>query len=273
MAQGLPVPAPPGSGSSTGPIPFQLPPSPLPPVFPEPVFSTVPCIITAFGGGGCASEATLLRLGQLQARAAALLADSREIHNTTKRILDERIDRRLQRMLEPVAASEWSAVSEAIGRLVELNRQARSLTFEAQQTAVEAERYFPKYENTAPSEFFKDYKAIADNTRTQVIRALRNSDFAVDDFATLNGTLDRLNRLNGNALGQTQAIQTGNAIALVLADQLARMRIALKAHTDAQTAFAAHQVVQEQRRVKLQENFWRADLQKLRAGPPGFAPK
>lgn len=229
------------------------------------------CYQSAFGGGNCASESTLVQIGNLTSNSWAILRESMQIQNQLKAILDTRVDPRLQRMLDTVDPSQWNDVASAIARLQQLNGQAQGLVYQAQKTAEEADKYYPQYADVKAARYFEEYKDIAKNTRDQIIKALKNSDFAVDDFASLNGTLARLQQLNASPAGQTQAMQIGNSIALVLADQMSRMRVALKAQMDAHTAFMAHQINLEQRKVKTQEQFWRADTQKLRQGQ-GFKP-
>lgn len=243
-------------------------------IVPPRVFPTAPCVTTAFGSVGCASEATLIQLANYQAQATAIAEDSRQIQNQIRHILDTRMDVRLQRMIEPLPGSTWASIGTAIGRLSSLNTQAQNLAFQAQQSAQTAEQYFPAYGDIKPGQFFQDYKRIADNTRAQVIKALQNADFAVDDFASVNGTIAALRARNDNVVGQTQALQVSNKIALLIADQMTRLRIAMKAQTDAHTAFVSHQLILEQRKTKIQENFWRVETDKLKPsalpGLPGI---
>jgi P-type conjugative transfer protein TrbJ len=136
--------------------------------------------------------------------------------------------------------TDWNLAQSALMQVLDASQQAQGVSYQMQNIDQAFTQAYPTYQ--APQNYTSAYQGWTDNTMASLKAELRAANIQNNNFASENTAMSYFSSLSDNAVGQTQAIQAGNAISGQLVGQLQKMRQLQMAQMNAQNAFMAHQV-------------------------------
>jgi type IV secretion system protein TrbJ len=187
------------------------------------------------GGGGGPVGAT--EFTQIANNAQLLLMVAKQ---TESLIEEAKTAQATLQSVQRLGNTDWNLAQSALMQVFQASQQAQGVSYQMQNIDQAFGDAYPTY--NPPRNFTSAYQGWTDNTMEALKAELRAANIQNNNFASENTAMSYFSGLSDNAVGQTQAIQAGNAISGQLVGQLQKMRQLQMAQMNAQNAFMAHQV-------------------------------
>lgn len=142
--------------------------------------------------------------------------------------------------IERYPGGVWNDAMTAIRKLDLIVRQGQALSYTLQNIEQEFKRKYPGYE--APQDFIQSYQDWSKTTLDSIRTSLEAAGFQSNEFQTESATLQTIQNLSDNAIGQTQAIQASNMIASEEVQQLQKLRQLHMSQMQAANAYMSYEV-------------------------------
>jgi len=149
------------------------------------------------------------------------------------------------RNLQNLPTSFWPNVSSQLTQLIQINRQARGLSYGMTDvTATMREQYGERGQTlTGVEQRYKDWN---DNSNSQLASTLQSYGYQADNFASEQDALAQVQAASQSATGRMQALQAGNQIAAMQVNQTQLLRSAVMQGNQAMLNVAGNQANKEQ---------------------------
>jgi P-type conjugative transfer protein TrbJ len=141
--------------------------------------------------------------------------------------------------------SSWqSTLANELNELSSIVSQGNALSQNMQNSAANFNQNYPGYQST--QNYPQAYQAWSTSTMSTFQNTLQNAGLQLSDLQNDQTTLNALQNLNNSPQGRLQAIQVGNNLTALVANQMLQLRQLIANQTNAQSTYLAYQVQKEQ---------------------------
>lgn len=149
------------------------------------------------------------------------------------------------RNLQNLPTSFWPNVSSQLTQLIQINRQARGLSYGMQDVAATMREQYgdPGQTLTGVEQRYKDWN---DNSNSQLASTLQSYGYQADNFASEQDALAQVQTASQSATGRLQALQAGNQIAAMQVNQTQMLRSTVMQGNQAMLNIAGNKANKEQ---------------------------
>lgn len=137
-----------------------------------------------------------------------------------------------------------STLANELSELNTIVSQGQNLANTMQNSASSFNQNYPGYQPT--NNYPQNYQSWSTNTMNTFQNSLQNAGLQLSDLQNEQAALQALQSLNNSPQGRLQAIQVGNNLTAMVANQMMQLRQLIANQTNAQNAYLAYQVQKEQ---------------------------
>lgn len=149
------------------------------------------------------------------------------------------------RNLQNLPQQFWPNVSSQLTQLIQINRQARGLSYGMTDVAASMRQQYgdPGQTLTGVEQRYKDWN---DNSNSQLVSTLQSYGYQADNFASEQDALAQVQAASQSATGRMQALQAGNQIAAMQVNQTQMLRSTVMQGNQAMLNIAGNKANKEQ---------------------------
>lgn len=139
----------------------------------------------------------------------------------------------------------WPNVASQLTQLIQINRQARGLSYGMTDVAASMRQQYgdPGQTLTGVEQRYKDWN---DNSNSQLVSTLQSYGYQADNFASEQDALAQVQAASQSATGRMQALQAGNQIAAMQVNQTQMLRSTVMQGNQAMLNIAGNKANKEQ---------------------------
>jgi P-type conjugative transfer protein TrbJ len=154
--------------------------------------------------------------------------------------------------------TQWSNVQSLLQQLASVTSQGNALSYSMQNMNEAFKKKFPGYKTQ--KNYDTAYQDWSSTTMDTLRNTLMSAGMQANSFSTEQGTLNQLKTLSTTAQGRMQAVQVGTMIAAEQVGQMQKLRQLIISQTNAQNAYMAYHVQQEQAQQAAENNLFNNPL-------------
>jgi P-type conjugative transfer protein TrbJ len=196
--------------------------------------------VFAGGGGMSIMSATLPeQLVQSATQAEQLFKQATMVQQQIQMLANQ------ARNLQNLPQQFWPNVASQLTQLIQINRQARGLSYGMTDVAASMRQQYGDFGQTliGVEQRYKDWN---DNSNSQLVSTLQSYGYQADNFATEQDALAQVQAASQSATGRMQALQAGNQIAAMQVNQTQMLRLAVMQGNQAMLNIAGNKANKEQ---------------------------
>lgn len=142
------------------------------------------------------------------------------------------------------AQGDWGSSASQLKQLAELSQRGQALTYQQQNLEIELAKHFPGYH--VPNDFAKEYQSRSQSTLDTLKNSFAITSAQAQQMQDEIREQQQLQTKSTQAQGQLQAVQTANMYADAQIGQAQKLRQLVMTQMNAQNAYYAYQVSQDQ---------------------------
>ena len=134
----------------------------------------------------------------------------------------------------------WGNIQADLDQLKQLAQSADAISYAMQNLSTQFQQLYPGYQ--APTNYQQEYQTWTNNSLEGIEKALEAANRQSRIFEEENTRMGQIKSMSDSAVGQMQALQTGNMLAAQVVEQLQKLRQLQMAEMQAQNLYMAAQI-------------------------------
>lgn len=211
------------------------------------------CLISrAFAGGGGVTDPIEYQnyiVDQITSvkSAASLLKQAEQVENQLQMIQNQ------VKNLSGFKNLLWDNTSQSLQQLANVVNQGQALSYSMQNLGSVFKEKYPGY--VPEKDYSQAYQNWSQTALDTLQGTLQSAGLQAQQFNTEQGTIEQLREMAKTETGRQQALEVGNQIAGETVNQMQNLRQLIVNQTNAQNAYMAYKVQEEQAKSKAQNQY------------------